>query len=66
MLFRCGMITSFRQVRKPTMKKRAIATDIARTSVFRNVPRELFVSGCVVVCNATLPRTALICVSCHI
>src|SRR5665213_540330 len=33
MLLRCGMMMSLRQVRKPTMKKRAVATLMARVSV---------------------------------
>src|SRR5580692_65586 len=33
MLFRCGMMTSLRQVRKPTIKNRVVATAIARVSV---------------------------------
>src|ERR1700677_1304708 len=33
MLFKCGMMTSFRQVIKPTMKNNAMATVIARRSV---------------------------------
>ena len=30
MLFRCGMRMSFKQVRKPHMKKSAVAMDMAR------------------------------------